>query len=96
MGGADQAGPDDDSAGDGVARRWSSSEAVTSRGAEQKLEAGPSSVAADSNQLLTRRREPAMGLPKLYIRAKIRQVLTKSTRSLDLEKQLPVTDCQGP
>jgi hypothetical protein len=47
MGGAEQAGPDDDSAGDGAARSWSSSETVTRRGVKQKMEAEPSSMVAE-------------------------------------------------
>jgi hypothetical protein len=61
MGGAEQRGADDDGAGDGAARSWSSSEVVTRRGVKQKMEAEPSSMVAEFNHRLLGKREPAMG-----------------------------------
>lgn len=66
MGGAEQTEPDD-GAGKGAARSWSNSEGVTRRGVKQKIEAEPSSIVAEFNHVLKGKREPATGLPNLYV-----------------------------
>jgi hypothetical protein len=61
MAGAEPTGPSDDSGGGDAARSRSNSETVTRRGVKQKMEAEPSSMAAEFNHLLWELREPRTG-----------------------------------
>src|SRR5271170_5827371 len=67
-GGAEQTGAVGEGCDGGQASSRPSSETGTRRGVKQNTEAEPSSMVAESNHLLSRMKEVAMGYPNLYIK----------------------------